>query len=113
MNSHLLIAGLDPAIHTESQQAPPVIMDAADLGLDRGPNVEMPKSDISDLGFKPAHDEVAYFADRRTMSLIRHARPCAGHPRLAELPRCKAVDGRVKPGHDEVGCRGPQREMSR
>ncbi|HEX6442276.1 MAG TPA: hypothetical protein VF007_08825, partial [Stellaceae bacterium] len=25
----------------------------------------------------------------------RHARPCAGHPRL------KTVDGRVKPGHDE------------
>jgi hypothetical protein len=29
----------------------------------------------------------------------RHARPCAGHPRLASK---KVVDGRVKPGHDDV-----------
>ena len=29
---------------------------------------------------------------------IRHARPCAGHPRLCG--RKKDVDGRVKPGHD-------------
>ncbi len=32
----------------------------------------------------------------------RHARPCAGHPRLASLVLASQdVDGRVKPGHDE------------
>jgi len=31
---------------------------------------------------------------------IRHARPCAGHPRLILLSK-KDVDGRDKPGHDE------------
>src|SRR3981189_1004387 len=31
--------------------------------------------------------------------LVRHARPCAGHPRL-DLVTCKDVDGRVRPGHD-------------
>src|ERR1700737_296323 len=31
----------------------------------------------------------------------RHARPCAGHPRLLLPERKKDVDGRVKPGHDE------------
>jgi hypothetical protein len=30
--------------------------------------------------------------------LLRHARPCAGHPRLPL--RKKGVDGRDKPGHD-------------
>jgi hypothetical protein len=48
--------------------------------------------------------------------LIRHARPCAGHPRLW-LGAKKDVDGRAfaapkglrprrrdKPGHDEKGC---------
>ena len=32
---------------------------------------------------------------------VRHARPCAGHPRLA-LRRCEDVDGLDKPGHDEI-----------
>src|SRR5690349_9228792 len=32
--------------------------------------------------------------------LLRHARPCAGHPRLALLLDLKDVDGRDKPGHD-------------
>jgi hypothetical protein len=35
-------------------------------------------------------------------SLRRHARPCAGHPRLSlPSPHKQNVDGRVKPGHDE------------
>jgi hypothetical protein len=33
--------------------------------------------------------------------LNRHARPCAGHPRLNLPRRYKDVDGRDKPGHDE------------
>src|SRR5437868_3268666 len=33
---------------------------------------------------------------------IRHARPCAGHPRLTSICARKDVDGRVEPGHDEV-----------
>src|SRR5260221_14059614 len=33
----------------------------------------------------------------------RHARPCAGHPRLSFRGR-EDVDGRDKPGHDERGC---------
>ena len=57
MSQPFVIAGLDPAIHTEGRHALRFIMDAADLGLVRGPNNEMPKSDISDLGFKPAHDD--------------------------------------------------------
>jgi peptide/nickel transport system ATP-binding protein len=32
-------------------------------------------------------------------SLIRHARPCAGHPRFPAVTQ--DVDGRVKPGHDD------------
>jgi hypothetical protein len=36
-----------------------------------------------------------FVADERA----RHARPCAGHPRLLLL-KIKNVDGRVKPGHD-------------
>ncbi|HEY0568372.1 MAG TPA: hypothetical protein VGD13_09665 [Xanthobacteraceae bacterium] len=31
---------------------------------------------------------------------VRHARPCAGHPRFASFMQ-QDVDGRVKPGHDE------------
>ncbi|MBI5131069.1 MAG: hypothetical protein HZA66_16640 [Rhodopseudomonas palustris] len=30
----------------------------------------------------------------------RHARPCAGHPRLTASMISKDVDGRDKPGHD-------------
>jgi len=30
----------------------------------------------------------------------RHARPCAGHPRLSSRPKEGDVDGRDKPGHD-------------
>src|SRR5262249_27485530 len=36
-----------------------------------------------------------------TRTLRRHARPCAGHPRLAASR--KDVDGRAKPGHDDLG----------
>ena len=32
----------------------------------------------------------------------RHARPCAGHPRLTALQNRQDVDGRVKPGHDHA-----------
>jgi hypothetical protein len=32
--------------------------------------------------------------------ILRHARPCAGHPRLSVRRRQKVVDGRAKPGHD-------------
>jgi hypothetical protein len=32
---------------------------------------------------------------------IRHARPCAGHPRLQHYEESKDGDGRDKPGHDE------------
>jgi hypothetical protein len=35
-------------------------------------------------------------------SKVRHARPCAGHPRLT-FGTSKDVDGRDKPGHDEQG----------
>jgi hypothetical protein len=35
----------------------------------------------------------------------RHARPCAGHPRLWR--RKKDVDGRDKPGHDGDSERSP------
>src|SRR5205823_9909052 len=35
----------------------------------------------------------------------RHARPCAGHPRLASLEREEGVDGRDEPGHDELTSR--------
>ena len=35
------------------------------------------------------------------MNLLRHARPCAGRPRLARLSAVKGVDGRDEPGHDE------------
>jgi hypothetical protein len=34
------------------------------------------------------------------MSLNRHARPCAGHPRLAFRFPLIDVDGWDKPGHD-------------
>ena len=34
------------------------------------------------------------------MLLARHARPCAGHPRLSGVGKKDAVDGRDKPGHD-------------
>src|SRR5215467_2824808 len=33
----------------------------------------------------------------------RHARPCAGHPRLGNTNEQRDVDGRDKPGHDAVG----------
>jgi hypothetical protein len=36
------------------------------------------------------------------MLLARHARPCAGHPRLAVPAKSEDVDGRVKPGHDDL-----------
>ena len=45
--------------------------------------------------------------DRRTCGRLlafRHARPCAGHPRLA-CDRKQDVDGRDKPGHDEMNAR--------
>src|SRR6185312_90745 len=37
---------------------------------------------------------------RASLPLTRHARPCAGHPRLGYRAK-KDVDGRDKPGHDE------------
>src|SRR5262249_48807430 len=43
----------------------------------------------------------------------RHARPCAGHPRLAfRVLTKKDVDGRVKPGHDEWGMPARSREAN-
>jgi len=36
---------------------------------------------------------------------LRHARPCAGHPRLDGISKSKDVDGRDKPGHDESAIR--------
>src|SRR5882724_7724082 len=37
----------------------------------------------------------------KAMGVFRHARPCAGHPRLeAQWKEKKDVDGRDKPGHD-------------
>jgi tripartite-type tricarboxylate transporter receptor subunit TctC len=38
---------------------------------------------------------------RALRHLARHARPCAGHPRLCFPGARKDVDGRDKPGHDE------------
>src|SRR5215510_13459339 len=39
----------------------------------------------------------------RAVPLHRHARPCAGHPRLSFVDgRKQVVDGRDKPGHDDV-----------
>jgi hypothetical protein len=32
---------------------------------------------------------------------LRHARPCAGHPRLDSAQTRKDVDDRDKPGHDD------------
>src|SRR5262245_12559601 len=47
---------------------------------------------------------------------VRHARPCAGHPRLASA-KPKDVDGRDEPGHDQsVGVKSsaePQRPLER
>jgi hypothetical protein len=37
----------------------------------------------------------------RHIARVRHARPCAGHPRLEAIALEKNVDGRDKPGHDE------------
>src|SRR5213592_4687778 len=34
--------------------------------------------------------------------LGRHARPCAGHPRVVFFTTSKDVDGRDKPGHDGI-----------
>src|SRR5262249_42782868 len=36
------------------------------------------------------------------VTLTRHARPCAGHPRLGNGDDIKDVDGRDKPGHDDM-----------
>jgi hypothetical protein len=36
-----------------------------------------------------------------TTAINRHARPCAGHPRLCSIAIRQDVDGRDKPGHDE------------
>jgi hypothetical protein len=33
---------------------------------------------------------------------LRHARPCAGHPRFLRAS-FEDVDGRDKPGHDDIG----------
>jgi hypothetical protein len=43
----------------------------------------------------------------RERHFCRHARPCAGHPRLYGVAAKKDVDGRDKPGHDEVFKKGP------
>src|SRR6266702_4682383 len=40
--------------------------------------------------------------------VLRHARPCAGHPRLPVELRKKDVDGRDEPGHDDRSGIEPQ-----
>jgi hypothetical protein len=50
------------------------------------PSIEMPPSDKFSLLPKA----------------LRHARPWAGHPRLASLRAVEVVDGRAEPGHDEA-----------
>jgi hypothetical protein len=40
------------------------------------------------------------------IAAIRHARPCAGHPRLERRMLEEDVDGRDEPGHDEFGFKG-------
>ncbi len=52
----LVIAGLDPAIHTKGQRALRFIMDAR---------------------VKPAHDEVCFLRGR-AKTLLRHGRACPG-----------------------------------
>src|SRR5258708_7975535 len=47
----------------------------------------------------------ASVSGRSMMSVYRHARPCAGHPRLTPTrPAVKDVDGRDKLGHDDCYC---------
>jgi hypothetical protein len=62
------------------------------------------------------HDDVEGV---KVLQGFRHARPCAGHPRLTGIAAGKDVDGRDKPGHDGillsairflVGFRGPFRK---
>jgi hypothetical protein len=55
------------------------------------------------MGLGPHPESLTQKAANRIglSSSTRHARPCAGHPRLAALRVKKDVDGRDKPGHDE------------
>src|SRR5260370_40667427 len=48
-----------------------------------------------------ARPDASADSDRVDALLLRHARPCAGHPRLSLSALEKIdVDGRDKPGHD-------------
>src|SRR5262249_52428162 len=63
---------------------------------------------------RATNDPVSFLFDIAS-SLRRHARPCAGHPRLSLLPRLlqKDVDGRDKPGHDESTNADQRRRLER
>jgi hypothetical protein len=54
---------------------------------------------------RPGRDvaPTGYRSPRRLAGVLgrRHARPCAGHPRLACLKRSKTWMAGTKPGHDE------------
>jgi len=49
---------------------------------------------------RQGHGTVRYAGFQQGQTLVRHARPCAGHPRLKTRPEPKDVDGRDEPGHD-------------
>jgi hypothetical protein len=78
-------------------RAAPLSLADAVIAIMRDPKVKLPPPfDRLDVPTPPA----LRVEDARKDSLIRHARPCAGHPRLS-LGGTQDVDGRDKPGHDE------------
>src|SRR5471032_913135 len=54
------------------------------------------------MGFFESHGRYCGRDGETALEFYRHARPCAGHPRLS-LCSTQDVDGRDKPGHDDVG----------
>jgi (1->4)-alpha-D-glucan 1-alpha-D-glucosylmutase len=75
---------------------------------------EASRREILDRSFTAQRDAAARAFHRLARAidydpLTRHARPCAGHPRLETQTKSEDVDGRDKPGHDEVEsqCEGP------
>jgi hypothetical protein len=82
--SPLLLAG--PALH--ASPPPPADRAQAPAHPDLTTGTDMPA-----LPSAQSHSD-----DSDTS--IRHARPCAGHPRIGTV-RAAVVDGRIKSGHDE------------
>ncbi len=59
------------------------------------PSATVPRSNV----LPTSRSETIVLVQVRLRHPLRHARPCAGHPRLC-LRHSKDVDGRDKPGHD-------------